>query len=93
MVRLKGKVISMAGKLQAAELLEREFLEVRHRIIDIAAALDRWGRAEGFAAIESEPRLRRIREAIQLLAEPGDGRAEAVQMLFSDAYEENWRDR
>ncbi len=82
----------MAGKLQAVELLDREFLEVRHRIIDVAAALDRWGRAQDFAAIESEPRLQRIREAIRLLAEPGESRAAAVQMLFSDAYEENWRD-
>ncbi len=82
----------MAGKLNATELLDREFLEVRHRIIDVAAALDRWGRAEDAVAIESDSRVHNIRKAIQLLAEPAESRAAAVQMLFSDAYEENWRD-
>jgi hypothetical protein len=76
--------------LSAPEVLGREFLEIRCKILDLAAAFDRLGRAEG--TVEGDPRIARLREALQtVLDEPRD-RAEQVQMIFSRAYEEGWQE-
>jgi hypothetical protein len=72
------------------EILEREFLPTRAKILEIAATLDRIARAGDDM---NDPRLGRIREAVKLLLEPGDDRAERVQLLFSRLYEENWREQ
>jgi hypothetical protein len=76
--------------LTATEVLDREFLEVRARLIDVAAALDRIDRADGSAA--DDPRLDQIRRAVEVLAGDTPGRAERVQSLFSLPYQEDWRD-
>lgn len=81
----------MAGKRTAMDLLDGEFLEVRHRIIDLAAAMDRWRSADGAAELAKDSRLEQIQAAIQLLAEDGNNNAERVQMIFSDRYDETWR--
>jgi hypothetical protein len=75
--------------LEAAEVLNREFLEVRARILQIAAALDRIERAEG--TVEGDPRLARIDEALAVLAGGRQGRAEQIQMIFSLPYQDGWR--
>jgi hypothetical protein len=76
--------------LTATEVLDREFLEVRARLIDVAAALDRIDRAEG--SVKNDPRLDQIRRAVEVLAGDTPGRAERVQSLFSLPYQEDWRD-
>lgn len=73
----------------ASEVLDREFLGVRARLIDVAAALDRLDRAEGSAA--ADPRLQTIRRALEVLAGDAPARAERVQMLFSLPYDEAWQ--
>ena len=81
----------MPGKRTAQETLDREFLEIRCRIIDIAAALDRIDASQGADTIASEPRIAVIKDALKILPEPQTDRAARVQVVFSDPYDENWR--
>ncbi len=75
--------------LAAAELLDREFLTVRAKLIDLAAALDRFDRAEGTVA--DDPRIDQIRQSLQLLSGKASDRAEQVQLIFSLPYREDWQ--
>jgi hypothetical protein len=77
--------------VDAAELLNREFLEVRARLLQVAAALDRLDRAEG--DVSQDKRRRGIDEAIRVLASRDADRAEKLQMIFSLPYEKNWKER
>jgi len=74
----------------AAEVLDRVFLEVRCKLLDSAAALDRIARAEAVELARRDRRMQQIHEAIAILNSPGVDRAERIQMLFSDAYVPNW---
>lgn len=78
----------MLSTSTAADVLNREFLETRAKILELAAALDRLDRAEG--DVGADPRMERIRRGLAVLAEAGAGRAEKVQMIFSLAYQEGW---
>ena len=68
------------------------FLAIRSLLVELAAALDRAERhAAGTApALDADQRWELILAAVDRLAE-GPGRAEALQMLFSDPYEPTWR--
>jgi hypothetical protein len=76
--------------LCAPEVLDREFLEIRCKMLDLAAAFDRLTRAEG--SVSGDPRLARLREALSIVLEEPQDRAEQVQMIFSRPYEEQWRE-
>lgn len=67
----------------STELVSEYFLENRHRVLEIAAFLDRLDRA-GDTAHETDFRMRAFREALRVLAEPGESRAVRIQMIFSD---------
>jgi len=73
----------------AGEVLDREFLELRARLLEVAAGLDRLGRATGSAA--ADPRIAQIREALGVLAAVEVGRAERLQLIFSRAYDPDWQ--
>ncbi|WP_406696575.1 hypothetical protein V5E97_36885 [Singulisphaera sp. Ch08] len=75
----------------AAEVLNRDFLESRSRILEVAAALDRLDRAPGRPGEPPDRRLAQLRQAIEALLEPGHGRAETIQRLFSLEYDPNWQ--
>ena len=75
--------------LSAPEVLNREFLDVRARLLQIAASLDRLDRAEG--AVQSDPRLQKIRQALAILATGDADRAEQIQLLFSRPYDARWQ--
>lgn len=77
--------------LTAAATLDREFLTIRAKILEIAASLDRLDRADGDVA--SDPRLAQVRTGIEQLLSSEEGRAEAVQQVFSLPYDEGWRER
>ena len=77
----------------AAEVLNRDFLDTRCRILDVAAALDRLDRARGRAGEPPDRRLAQLRQALEALLEPGPGRAETIQRLFSLEYDPQWRAR
>jgi hypothetical protein len=79
----------MSPSLTASQVLDREFLDVRARLLEIGAALDRIERAEGSA--EGDARLARIRQGLSVLAGRQPDRAEQIQLLFSRPYEADWR--
>jgi hypothetical protein len=72
------------------EILDREFLETRCRILDVAAALDRIDRAPERHGHPPDPRLAQIRRALEALSFPDAGRAETVQQIFSLEYDPDW---
>ncbi len=75
--------------LTAPEVLNREFLEIRCKILDLAAAFDRLTRAEG--SVNQDPRLARLKEALEAVLELDAERAERVQIIFSRAYDPEWQ--
>ena len=79
----------MTSPLTAPEILNREFLELRCKILDLAAAFDRLTRAEG--PLDEDPRLARLHQALEIVRKAPEDRAEHVQMLFSRPYDENWQ--
>ena len=70
--------------LTGAEALDRYFLEMRGKVIEVAAALDRIERASGGEAALADYRIAALGKAIKELLSPEPGRAERVQLLLSD---------
>lgn len=77
--------------LSAADALDRYFLEARSRLLDLAAVLDRIGRGAGAAEADADPRLEKIRQAVEVLHDRSGGRAERVQQIFSLDYDPQWK--
>lgn len=80
----------MSETLSAEQVLEREFLPVRAKILEIAASLDRIERADG--SIAREQQWNTLLTAIRTLLEEEPGRAEQIQLLFSREYQREWRE-
>ncbi len=78
----------MSLPLTATDVLNREFLELRAKILELAASLDRLERASG--DVSDDLRLAKLQRAIELLQGETGGRAERVQLLFSRPYNEDW---
>jgi hypothetical protein len=78
----------MSSPLTATATLEREFLAMRAKILELAASLDRIQRSEG----EGDARLNKLKQALQILLSEQEGRAERVQLHFSREYCETWRE-
>ena len=76
--------------MPAAKSLETYFLEARSKLLDLAAIFDRIDRGQP-GAVKDDPRLARLRKALEILREGGDGRAERVQQLFSLDYDPAWK--
>jgi len=72
------------------QLLDREFLPVRAKILEIAASFDRIQRARDDA--QDDARLRQLRSALEIVLGPRADRTEKLQMLFSRPYQEAWRE-
>jgi hypothetical protein len=77
--------------LPAAKALDAYFLEARAKLLDLAALLDRIGRGPGAAATGADPRLQKIRQALEVLHDQSGGRAERVQQIFSLDYDPDWK--
>jgi hypothetical protein len=75
----------------AAKALEMYFLEARSKLLDLAAILDRVGRGQGANAAADDPRLERIRQALEVLHDRSGGRAERIQQMFSLDYDPKWQ--
>ena len=72
-------------KMTAQQTLEQYFFEMRWRCLSLAADLDRIERAAGGAdLLRSDPRLRKLHDALGVLRETSGNRAEQVQLIFSD---------
>jgi hypothetical protein len=76
--------------LPATRALDQFFLDARCRLLDVAAILDRIDRGGDAAAIAADPRMARIRQAIEALQGKGGGRAERIQQIFSLEYDPAW---
>jgi hypothetical protein len=74
----------------SSEVLDREFLPLRGKLIEVAAALDRIQRSGGGL---QDARMESIAKALKQLAEGHEkpDRAEHVQMIFSLPYDADWR--
>ena len=79
--------LSRTGK----EVFGQEFLAIRAKLIEVAAALDRIDRA-GYGG-DGDPRRTQLQAAIQILLRPEDDRAEQLQLIFSRPYEVDWREK
>jgi hypothetical protein len=76
--------------MHAAPTIEQEFLPLRAKLLEIAAAMDRLDRAGGADA--RDPRMAKVRAAIELMLESNGDRAEQTQLVFSRPYEDDWRE-
>lgn len=85
--RLRG-TLAVSIPLSAEAVLNREFFELRARVLELAASLDRLDRAHGDVA--ADPRMEKLKRGIELLLSPDADRAERVQLLFSRPYNEDW---
>ena len=81
----------MTRASHAGQVLDREFLPLRAKLLEFAAALDRIDRSGG--ACEDDLRIEQIRLAIATLLGPDDDRAEQIQLLFSRPYDDEWQDK
>jgi hypothetical protein len=73
-------------------VLDREYLEARSRILQLAAILDRLERSP--SAEPADSRWRKLLAGLECLGpeRPASGtRAEQVQLVFSRPYESAWR--
>ncbi|CAN5325737.1 hypothetical protein BH09PLA1_BH09PLA1_37160 [soil metagenome] len=71
----------------ATEILDQQFLEMRWRCLSLAADLDRVQRAANAQLMPRDPRLDKLRRAIEVLQSEQLERAKRVQMVFSDQSE------
>jgi hypothetical protein len=80
-----------ATPMPAAKALDTFFLEARCRLLDLAAILDRIDRGAESSKAKADPRLERIRQAIEVLHDQSGGRAERIQQVFSLEYDAKWK--
>jgi hypothetical protein len=83
----------MLNTRDATEVLDHDFLETRCKILEIAAILDRIDRAPTRHGEHPDARLAQLRQALEALVEPGPGRAETVQRIFSLDFDTGWREK
>lgn len=70
----------MVAPMTRPQVLDQYFVDARHKLIDVAAFLDRVGRAEG----EDDFRMAAFRNAVAELGQKHNERARAVLLAFSD---------
>ncbi len=73
----------------AHEVLDQEFLQVRAKILELAAFFDRLSEAD--ASNVNQDQLQRLQDGCAILNDQDTGKAERVQLLFSREYDANWR--
>jgi hypothetical protein len=76
--------------LPAKTALDNYFLEARSKLLDLAGILDRIGRGRDAASTDNDPRLEKIRKALEVLPDRSGGRAERIQRIFSLDYDSGW---
>ena len=81
--------LMMSNQRSATVVMDSEYLKMRSGLLEVAAALDRLERAPG--GLVDDPRRNRLEQAIQILHDSEQGRAERLQLLFSRPFNENWK--
>jgi len=83
--------MTTVNPLPAPKALESFFLEARCKLLDVAAILDRINRGrEAGEVLANDPRLEKIRKALEVLHDQSGGRAERIQQIFSLEYDPSW---
>ena len=74
------------------EVLAQDFLQIRAKLLEAAAGLDRIDRATG-PLPAGDRRRDLLAEAAAIVAGIEPDRAERLQLLFSRAYDGQWREQ
>ena len=77
--------------MNSNQVLDREFLEIRAKLLEIGASLDRIDRAAG--DVSRDQRMQLIQDAMELIASDSPHRAERIQLLFSRDYDDAWQEK
>lgn len=77
--------------LFAGQALDMYFLEARSKLLDVAAILDRLNRGREPRDVANDPRVQKIRRALEVLLDQSGGRAERIQQVFSLDYDPAWQ--
>lgn len=77
--------------IDAPEILNREFLEIRAKLLQVAASFDRLDRGDGSVAKDS--RYAQLQQALDILRSDRSDtdRAAQIQLLFSHDYDDRWQ--
>lgn len=73
------------------QILDREFLELRSKLLDLAASLDRLDRAEG--SVAGDDRMQLLAAGIDIIASDSPDRAHQIQHLFSRDFDPQWKQK
>ena len=92
-MRILNQEISeiMSIPMTSGEVLDREYLEIRAKILQLAASFDRLDRADG--DVSSDVRSDLISKGLEILQSSDNNRAEQIQLLFSREFEDAWREQ
>ncbi|MCO8123036.1 hypothetical protein NHH03_14905 [Stieleria sp. TO1_6] len=74
-------------------VIAESFLDVRAKLLEVAATFDRIDRCCGDQSLGDDARMKQqqLTEATEILLSGGADRAERLQRLFSREYESDWR--
>jgi hypothetical protein len=75
---------------KSEQVVEQEFLQIRAKILEIAAFLDRLDPADEIPSA-AQSRLELLRQGCELLLDEEGDKAARVQLLFSRQYDAQWR--
>lgn len=73
------------------EVLEQEYLQVRAKILEVAAFFDRLAEAE--VSNVNQDQLDLLEQGCRVLTDGDAGKAARVQLAFSRTYEADWREK
>ena len=73
------------------QILDREFLELRSKLLDLAASLDRLDRAEG--SVADDDRMKLLAAGMAIIANDSPDRAHQIQHLFSRDFDPQWKQK
>lgn len=75
---------------KSEQVVEQEFLQIRAKILEVAAFFDRLEPAEEIPST-TQQRLDLLRQGCELLLDGEGDKASRVQLLFSRKYDSQWR--
>ena len=75
----------------AREVLDQEFLQIRAKILEVAAFFDRLSEAD--ASDVNQQQLELLQSGCRILDDGDMDKAARLQLLFSRDYESDWREK
>jgi hypothetical protein len=70
--------------LSTRQIADEYFIENRHKLLEIAAFLDRLDRSQDGEDPAEDFRLRAFQQALKVLLDPNPARLRRIHMIFSD---------